>query len=172
MITQGGFCGNWRGLRTTWDEGRDCTCEPPALQSSQSHPPKFVKRQKIVNFSFFQVGFTVNSTFFWQFTSCHQVPIYDHYGAEAKRGCDGDCGFGDGDDDDDGGDDDDGDGNGNDDDGENDNATQARRAHNLWVSHTVAAAIPARDKNNDRKVTYNDLFSIIPPPKKMKLSRS
>ena len=95
--------------------------------------------------SFFQVGFTVNSTFFWQFTSCHQVPIYDHYGAEAERGCDGDCGFGDGD---------------------NDNATQASRAHNLWVSHTVAAAIPARDKNNDRKFTYNDLFSIIPPPKK------
>ena len=101
-------------MRTTWDRGRDCTCEPPAPQSSQSHPPKFVKRQKIVNLSFFQVGFTVNSTFFWQFTSCHQVPIYDHYGAEAERGCDGD-GDGDGDGDDGGGVVDDADGDGADD---------------------------------------------------------
>ena len=30
---------------------------------------------------------------------------------------------------------------------------QASRAHNLWVSHTVAAAIPARDRDNDRQVS-------------------
>ena len=93
-MTQGGFCGNWRGLRPTWNGGRDCTCK-----SSQSS--KIVKRQKKVNLSFFQVGFTVNSTFFWQFTSCHQVPICDHGGADAEngggaeRGCDDDHAFGD-----------------------------------------------------------------------------
>ena len=37
---------------------------------------------------------------------------------------------------------------------------QASRAHNLWVSHTVAAAIPARDQNNDRKLSFINLCSI------------
>jgi len=66
-------------------------CGPPGMEGEIVH-----------------VGFTVNSTFFWQFTSCHQ----------------------------------------------------ASRAHNLWVSHTVAGAIPARDQNNDRKLSFINLCSI------------
>ena len=59
------------------------------------------------------------------------------------------------DDDVDDGDDDHGDDNDHDDDDDHDHdddENQASRAHNLWVSHTVAAAIPARDRDNDRQV--------------------
>jgi len=64
-------------------------CGPPGMEGELVH-----------------VGFTANSTFFWQFTSCHQ----------------------------------------------------ASRAHNLWVSHIVAAAIPARDRDNDRPSFSKDGF--------------
>ena len=63
---------------------------------------------------------------------------------------------------DDGDNDDDDDHDDEDDDHDHDHdENQASRAHNLWVSHTVAAAIPARDRDNDRQVSPSSQIQFL-----------